>query len=131
MPSEPEPTIMPAFTIETTYRLPVYRHRTYTADSLDEACRLAIADDDWWDQKHDYDNSGPICVSGAWLGEDAAYEGESLPVPAPFDEVLQVNADHFATFLGLLKTWGPAGDTAVAAAIAEAEAILAGAANPS
>jgi hypothetical protein len=70
---------MPLFTIETTYRLPVYRHRTYAADSVEEACRIAIADDDWWDQKHDYDNSGPTCVSGAWEGPAAAYQGDPLP----------------------------------------------------
>ena len=77
---------MPVFTIETTYRLPIYRHRTYAAATLEEACRLAIADDDWWNQKHDYDNSGPTCVSGAWLGEDAVYDGPALPVPSEFGE---------------------------------------------
>ncbi len=33
---------MPRFTIETTYRLPVYRHRTYEAETVEQACRLAI-----------------------------------------------------------------------------------------
>jgi hypothetical protein len=37
---------MPIFTIETTYRLPVYRQRSYEADSLAEACRFAVEDDD-------------------------------------------------------------------------------------
>jgi hypothetical protein len=27
---------MPKFTIETTYHLPVYRHRSYEADTLDQ-----------------------------------------------------------------------------------------------
>src|SRR5262245_43419897 len=121
---------MPVFTIETTYRLPVYRHRTYTADTLEEACRLAVADDDWWEQKHDYDSSGQIYVSGTWEGPDAAYEGEPLPVPSPFDEALQRKADHFETLLGLLKKCAPAGDAAVEAAIATAEAILGRAGDP-
>ena len=73
---------MPAFTIETTFHLPVYRHRSITADTLEEACRLAIADEDWWDQKHDYDNSGATYVSGAWSGEDVAYRGPAMPVPS-------------------------------------------------
>jgi hypothetical protein len=37
---------MPNFTIETTYHLPIYRHRRYAPDTLEEACRLAIQDDD-------------------------------------------------------------------------------------
>jgi hypothetical protein len=32
-------------TIETTYRLPVFRHKTYEAETLAHACRLAIEDD--------------------------------------------------------------------------------------
>jgi hypothetical protein len=121
---------MPVFTIETTYRLPVYRHRTYTAGTLEEACRLAIADDGWWDQKHDYDNSGHTYVSGAWEGADAAYQGAPLPVPSPFNEPARLNAEPFATLLGLLKRCAPAGDAALQAAIAETEAILAGATDP-
>ena len=31
---------MPIFTIETTYRLPVYRQRSYEAETLDAACAL-------------------------------------------------------------------------------------------
>jgi hypothetical protein len=56
---------MPVFTIETTYRLPAYRQRTYEADTIEEACRLAIEDDDWSGQEEDYDASGEIYVSGA------------------------------------------------------------------
>jgi hypothetical protein len=36
---------MPVFTIETTYRLPVYRQQTYEAATMEEACRRAIDDD--------------------------------------------------------------------------------------
>jgi hypothetical protein len=30
---------MPAYTVETTYRVPVYRQRTYEAATPAEACR--------------------------------------------------------------------------------------------
>ena len=39
------------FTIEATYRIPVYRQRSYEAGTLAEACRLAVEDDDWEGQK--------------------------------------------------------------------------------
>ena len=41
---------MPVFTIETTYRLPVDRQRSYEAETLDAACALAIADEGWDDE---------------------------------------------------------------------------------
>lgn len=72
---------MPKFTIECTYRLPVYRHRTYEAETVDAACALALADDDWESQKEDYETGGPTYVSGAWEGENAAYNGPSVNVP--------------------------------------------------
>jgi hypothetical protein len=94
---------MSVFTIETTYRLPIYRHRTYAADTLEEACRAAIQDDDWRFERRDYDNSGEVYVSGAWLGTDMAYHGQVLQVPSHFDEAVQRKAGHFAVLLGLLK----------------------------
>ena len=121
---------MPVFTIETAFHLPSYRHRSITADTLDEACRHAIADEDWWDQKFDYDNSGPTYISGAWAGKDAAYEGPDLPVPSRFDETVQREAQHFPVLLILLKRSARADDTAAQAAIAKAEAILAGRDDP-
>jgi hypothetical protein len=72
---------MPKFTIEMTYGVPHYRHHTYEAASLEEALKLARADDDWEDQKKDHDSSWPIQVTGAWKGEQA-YVGKSL-VPQP------------------------------------------------
>jgi hypothetical protein len=73
---------MPRFTIETTYRLPVYRQRSYEAETCEEACRLAITDDDWSEQKEDYDSSGETYVTGAWPGEDTAYRIAALPLPS-------------------------------------------------
>src|SRR6266446_1421618 len=70
--------IMSRFTIETTYRLPVYRQRTYEAETLDQACRLAIEDDDWSEQKEDYDCSGDTYVTGPWPREDTAHSVTAL-----------------------------------------------------
>ena len=131
---------MPKFTVETTYHLPIYRHRNYEADTLDQACRLAVADDDWSDEKSDVDNSGETYVSGVWQGVDAAYRGPALPIPSQFSEAIQRKADHFETLLGVLKIlahvenlgapdlpyWLPKAH----AAIAKAEAILASAPDP-
>ena len=120
---------MPVFTIETTYHLPIYRHRTYTADTPEQACRLALADQDWRFERRDYDNSGDVYVSGAWLGRDMAYHGTALRVPSRFDETVQRKAEHFAALLSLLKRLAH-GDPAAQAAIAKAEAILSGADDP-
>lgn len=131
---------MPTFTIETTYRLPIYRHRAFDAETLDEACRLAIEDDDWSGGKSDWDNSSETFVSGAWQGTDAAYRGPTSLVPSQFAEAIRRKADHFETLLGVLKIlahvenleapdlpyWLPKAQ----AAITKAEAILAGAPAP-
>jgi hypothetical protein len=129
--------IVPTFTIETTYHLPIYRHRSYEADTLIEACRLAIKDDGWSDEKSDMDNSGETYVSGVWQGLDAAYRAPALLIPSQFSEAIRRKADHFETLLGVLKIlahvenlsapdlpyWLPK----ARAAIAKAEAILASA----
>ena len=91
---------MPFFTIEATYRIPVYRQRTYEADTVEQACRLAIEDDDWSDQKEDFESSGETYVTGAWPGPDSAYRVTALPVPSQFGETVQRKADHFETLLG-------------------------------
>ena len=131
---------MPQFTIETTYRLPVYRHRAFEADTLDQACQLAVEDDDWSDEKSDTDSSGETYVSGAWLGADSAYTGSALPIPSKFAETIQRKADHFEMLLGVLKILAHVEDLGAAdlppwlpkaqAAIAKAEAILAGTPDP-
>jgi hypothetical protein len=55
------------------YRLPVFRHRTYEAGTLEEACQLAQTDPDWLGSKVDHECAGEIFISGVWLGPDAAY----------------------------------------------------------
>jgi len=131
---------MAKFTIETTFRLPVYRQRTYEADSFAEACQRAIEDDDWSAQKHDYDSSGPTHVTGAWEGAGTAYAAPALPIPGQFREPLQRRADLFEVMLGMLKILAYADDLQAPnlptrlpraqAIIAKAEAVLAKAPDP-
>lgn len=130
---------MPAFTIETTYRLPVYRQRSYQAETLEAACALAIADEGWDDEKSDVETSGDTYVTGVWEGRDAAYRGKALAIPSQFDEQLQRKAGHFEVLLGLLKLFARAADAdppdaswrqRLDTAILKAEAILAGEPDP-
>ncbi len=100
---------MPIFIIETTFRLPVYRRRRYAADTLAEACRLAIADDNWSQQKEDIDGSGDSYVTGIWPEHIESYDVPSLPIPSEFDELVQRKADCFDALLALANnaaiTW--------------------------
>jgi hypothetical protein len=131
---------MPTFTIETTYRLPVYRQRNYEAETLEAACALAVADEGWDDEKSDVETLGDTYVTGAWGGRDAAYRGKAFAVPSQFGEQIQRKASHFEVLLGLLKVFAHAPDARppdeplwrqrLDAAIAKAEAILAGAPDP-
>lgn len=130
---------MAKFTVETTYHLPVFRQHTYDAAALENACRLAVEDDDWSDQKEDSDSAGATYVSGAWPGKDTAYRVSPLTIPSEFGEKMQRQAEHFETLLGILKILAhePDGKTDLAywrdraeAAIAKAEAILAGISDP-
>lgn len=131
---------MPAFTIETTYRLPVFRHVTYVADTPETGCRRAIEDKDWSGQREDYESSGETYVTGIWEGAEAAYRGPAIPVQPHFGETVQRKAAHFELMLGLLKIViaDVKADRATAPqwldkadwAIARGEAILAGARSP-
>jgi hypothetical protein len=102
---------MPVFMIETTYRLPVYRHQTYQAATIDEACRRAIDDDDWSTEKRDYESAGKTYVTGIWSGENAAYSGTALPIPSHYVETPQRIALHFEVLLGLVKVLASQSDT--------------------
>ncbi|ANH05776.1 MAG: hypothetical protein ACOY3N_12015 [Bradyrhizobium sp.] len=131
---------MPDYTIETTYHLPVYRSRTYSAETIAEACRKAIDDDGWEDAKEDVDTSGETYVTGIWQGADAAYAGEAAPVPSQFAETVQRKAGHFEILLGLLKLMLADVQAGRASseewigraiwAVARGEAIIAGARDP-
>jgi len=93
---------MPKFTIETTYRIPYYRHATYDAATPAEACRLAIEDEDWSNELPDHECAGPTYVTAIWRGAGPAYEGEDVAVPSHFDETIQRKADHFPELLDQL-----------------------------
>lgn len=131
---------MPDFTIETTYHLPVFRHRTYSAETLEAACRAAIADDEWDNSKKDYDSCGEIHVTGIWDRADTAYSRPPIQIPSQFEEAVSRRAYHFEILLGLLKILfddvrvarPPAHDWLArsARAIARGEAILAGDPDP-
>jgi hypothetical protein len=131
---------MPRFTIEAAYRIAVYRLRTYETDTVEQACRMAVEDGDWSGQKEDYETTGDTYVSGAWPGADTAYRLASLPVPSQFSETVQRKAAHFEVLLGILKVLAHAPDVTAPdppfwrqhadAAIAKAEAILAGVSDP-
>lgn len=131
---------MPEFTIETTYHLPIYRQRTYAAETPEAACRLAIEDEDWSQQKEDCESSGETFGTGIWQGTDAAYRGPALPLAPHFGETLQRQARHFEVLLGLLKilladseagrTTAPEWTGKAKWAVQLAEAILDGARGP-
>jgi hypothetical protein len=131
---------MPIFTIETTYRLRVYRSRTYEADTIQQAWRLAIEDSDRSDGKLDCQSASGAYVSGIWQSAEAPDRGAALPLPSPFVDAVQRKADYFETLLGVLKVLAYVPDLKAAdlpfwlpraqAAIAKAEASLAGAPAP-
>jgi len=90
---------MPKFTIETEYMLPIFRHQTVEADTLEEACRIALEDDDWSDSKESHDGSGETYVSGAWEG-DRAYNDMPLVIP---DEFLSEDEKKAGTLIEMLE----------------------------
>lgn len=101
---------MPVFTIETTYRLPMFRQHAYEAETIDPACQLAIADEDWSDARSDVETSGETYVSGVWWGDDAADQSAAAPIPSQCKEMIQRKADHFEALLGILKILAHAPD---------------------
>jgi hypothetical protein len=89
---------------------------------------------------HDYDTPGDTYITGVWIGADAAYEGESLPVPSQFNEAVRRKADHFDALVAILgeaaQTMGlsPRDDRLwlprAGSALEKARAIPAGAPDP-
>jgi hypothetical protein len=130
---------MALWTIETTYRLPVFRRKTYEAETLAQACRLAIEDDNWDDEKRNSESAGEVYVPGIWSGPDAAYSGASQSIPSHYVETHQRIVRHFEVLLGLIKILAKPDQESpdpnfwherAQPAIAKAEAILAGARDP-
>ncbi|MGG6898683.1 hypothetical protein [Rhizobium sp. BR 315] len=131
---------MPAYTIETTYTLPIFRHGTYIADTPEAACNAALGDDNWESSKKDRESAGEIHVTGIWEGENTAYAGSPIAIPSQLNEAIHRRAHHFEILLGLLKmlfhdvqaAQSPSVDWLAksAWAIARGEAILAYAPDP-
>ena len=93
---------MPLYTIERTYRLPIYQHRTYHDESVEGACREALDDDDWSDEKRDYETAGKTYISGIWSGKNTSYKGNAIPIPANFADSMQRKAEHFDALMAVL-----------------------------
>ena len=93
---------MAIFTIETSYSLPVYRQANYEAESIEDACRLALVDDDWSGERLDFETSGETNISGVWLGADSAYRGVALPFSTQSDETIALSFGlrHFVADTG-------------------------------
>lgn len=88
---------MPKFTIECSFDIPVYRHATYEAATVEEACAKAWADDDWSYQKFDFESAGDTRITGIWAGDEAYYGTEIWePRPEPtFESVRALLAGKF------------------------------------
>jgi hypothetical protein len=57
---------MPKFVIERQYLVPMYQHIIVEADTLEEACKLAVSDDiDWETQEMDSDNARKTTLANA------------------------------------------------------------------
>ncbi|WP_242218864.1 hypothetical protein [Shinella zoogloeoides] len=131
---------MPMFTVETAYRLPAYRTRTYEADTPELACRLAIEDDDRDGDAVAYESAGETYVTSIWPGPDAPLARSSIAVPSQFAETNARKIAQFEILLGLLKML--VADVCANAAtqrdwiarasweVARGEAIIAGARDP-
>jgi len=131
---------MPIFTIETTYHLPIFRHQAIEAPTIEEACRIAIEDDDWSRDQKDFDSSGEVYVSGAWPGAHSAYYAQAIAVPSAFRETVKRKADHFDELLKQLAYAAQAMGSSVTdfeqwlpgavAAVEKAKAIVEGRRDP-
>jgi hypothetical protein len=75
---------MPLFTIEVTYDLPIFLHKTYNAPDVVSACQQAIDEDNWDNAAKDYDSCGPNRVTGIWKGRNTAYSGTAVTIPDEF-----------------------------------------------
>ena len=97
---------MPKFTIESTYNLSMFRHRTYEAENVEAAIAAALADENWEGQEADNGSTTPHTVTGIWEGEDSAYSGRALPCPVDPAEMLRDAApDMLAALKELAPLW--------------------------
>jgi hypothetical protein len=81
---------MPNWTFERQYLIPIYQHLVIEAETLDDACRIAlgnhptIAEPFWDGAKEDFDSARPTAVTMIVPGaHDNPHDGGVLPVPIP------------------------------------------------
>lgn len=94
---------MPIYTVETAYKMPVMRNATYSAETPEDACRLAIGDDDWSAGRREYESGGETYVVGIWKGRNAAWSGPEVAVPDKFGETVQRKAELFDELVAILR----------------------------
>ena len=56
------------------------------AATAEDACQLAIQDDDWQGRKEDHENGSATYLTGIWPGVDSAYTVPALALPPGFGE---------------------------------------------
>ncbi len=124
---------MPLYCVETSFHVPTYHHTIVEAASPEDACKIALENDDWSDAKQDPESAGETYVSGIWIGT-VPYEGDRVEVPTEFEESVTRRATHYAETVMLLveasyttfESWRPR----LLAAIQTAQAILDRRPNP-
>lgn len=131
---------MPRYTIETARHLMFRRHRIYRAATVAEACRQAVEDADWSGEVLDRDRAGEPFVAGIWKVADVASSCPPIAIPSQYGEIVQRQARHFEILHGLLKmlladvrAGKPSSGQWIkraTLAVAQAEAIMAGARDP-
>lgn len=93
---------MPDFIIETSYHLPMYRRRPYSAETMEQACIIALGDEGWDGARGAVDDSGETYVSGIWQGK-TVYESPKLAIPDAFREPVERKAELFDALVALLR----------------------------
>ncbi|MBB3999874.1 hypothetical protein [Aureimonas pseudogalii] len=90
-------------TIETIYRLPVFRHQVINAESLADACAEAVAEENWDGARKASDSSGDVFVSGIWKGTVEPYGARPMTVPPAFEEEIQQEVALDSRLTSILK----------------------------
>ena len=94
---------MPLYTVESSYRFPACRRRRYEAPDVASACRAALHDDDWDDQKFDIESADETYVSALWSGDNPEGRGTELQVPSEFQERTNRQTDLFRSLADALE----------------------------
>jgi len=82
----PPPRLRP-YTVQIQYLLPIFKHVTVEAETVTEACELAVANDEWGDAKEGHESSSATHVCGVVAGHHPDIYGagaRKVAVPPPF-----------------------------------------------